>query len=61
MTNPAETVELKDYGWCIVELMGHRTRVGRCTEEQVAGGLFEFRLEDQREDRDGPDEDELDF
>ena len=35
-----ETVELKDYGWCIVELMGHRTRVGRCTDEQVAGGLL---------------------
>ena len=35
-----ETMELKDYGWCIVELMGHRTRVGKCTDEQVAGGLL---------------------
>lgn len=33
-------IELKDYGWAIVELMGHRTRVGRATDEMVAGTVM---------------------
>jgi len=30
----------RDLGWVLVELMGHRQRIGRAREEEVAGGLM---------------------
>lgn len=30
----------RDFGWALVELMGHRQRIGRAREEEVAGGLM---------------------
>ncbi|MDA4845993.1 hypothetical protein [Hoeflea poritis] len=32
--------DLKEFGWVILEVMGHRTRVGRAFEENVAGGVM---------------------
>ncbi|WP_180901970.1 hypothetical protein [Martelella soudanensis] len=32
--------ELKEIGWAIVELMGHRTRPGRAREIELAGGIM---------------------
>lgn len=40
MTETAEMMELKEFGWCILELMGHRTRVGQVAEQLVAGSLM---------------------
>lgn len=30
----------KDYGWVFLELMGHRQRIGKAKEEEVAGGVM---------------------
>ena len=30
----------RDFGWCLIELMGHRQRIGRAKEEEIAGGLM---------------------
>ena len=30
----------KDFGWVLLELMGHRQRIGRAREEDVAGGVM---------------------
>lgn len=30
----------KDFGWVLLELMGHRQRIGQAREEEVAGGLM---------------------
>lgn len=35
-----EKPALKDLGWAFVELMGHRQRIGRVREEEVAGGIM---------------------
>lgn len=41
MTTPQATVtEPKDFGWVLLELMGHRQRVGLAREEQIAGSLL---------------------
>lgn len=36
----ATTMEPKDFGWVLLELMGHRQRVGQAREEMVAGGVM---------------------
>ena len=40
MTETAEKTEPKDFGWVLLELMGHRQRIGQAREEQVGGGLM---------------------
>lgn len=30
----------KEFGWVLLELMGHRQRVGLAREEEVAGGIM---------------------
>ncbi|MFE3836914.1 hypothetical protein [Pseudogemmobacter sonorensis] len=30
----------RDFGWILLELMGHRQRVGLAREEEIAGGLM---------------------
>jgi hypothetical protein len=30
----------REFGWVLVELMGHRQRIGRAREEEVAGGMM---------------------
>ncbi|WP_420408635.1 hypothetical protein [Hoeflea sp.] len=30
----------KDFGWVYLELMGHRQRIGKAREEEVAGGVM---------------------
>lgn len=35
-----QKTEPKDFGWALLELMGHRQRVGKAREEEVAGGLM---------------------
>lgn len=32
--------QAKDFGWALVELMGHRQRIGMAREEEIAGGLM---------------------
>lgn len=32
-----EQIEPKDFGWVLLELMGHRQRIGKAKEEEVAG------------------------
>jgi hypothetical protein len=32
-----DTHELRDFGWCVLELMGHRRLGGRVTEDLIAG------------------------
>lgn len=39
MTNE-QTAELKDLGWCILELMGHRRLAGQLREELVGGSVM---------------------
>ena len=36
----AETREPQEYGWCILELMGHRVRIGKVTEQLVANVMM---------------------
>ena len=31
---------MKDFGWVLLELMGHRQRIGKAREEEVAGGVM---------------------
>lgn len=38
MTN--ETKTPRDFGWVLLELMGHRQRIGLAREEEIAGGLM---------------------
>lgn len=38
MTNEAKTP--RDFGWVLLELMGHRQRIGLAREEEIAGGLM---------------------
>lgn len=40
MTETTETAAPRDFGWVLLELMGHRQRVGQAREEQVAGGMM---------------------
>lgn len=35
-----ETNTPRDFGWVLLELMGHRQRIGLAREEEVAGGLM---------------------
>lgn len=38
---------LRQFGWVYLELMGHRTRIGRAQEEEIAGGMMrhdDFKL-----------------
>lgn len=40
----------KDFGWALLELMGHRKRIGRVREEEIAGSLMlrvDIRIEDE--------------
>jgi hypothetical protein len=38
---PTETQTApKDFGWCLLELMGHRQRIGKICEEEIAGNLL---------------------
>lgn len=30
----------RDFGWVLLELMGHRQRVGKAREEEIAGGIM---------------------
>ena len=30
----------KDFGWVLLEIMGHRQRIGRASEEEIAGGIM---------------------
>ena len=30
----------KNFGWVLLELMGHRQRIGKAAEEEVAGGIM---------------------
>lgn len=30
----------RDFGWVLLELMGHRQRIGLAREEEIAGGLM---------------------
>lgn len=39
MTEEA-TTNPKDFGWVLLELMGHRQRIGRAREEEVAGAML---------------------
>ena len=32
-----EQIAPKDFGWVLLELMGHRQRIGKAREEEVAG------------------------
>lgn len=40
MPQTTETAAPIDFGWVLLELMGHRQRVGQAREEQVAGGMM---------------------
>lgn len=40
MTNTQESNTPRDFGWVLLELMGHRQRIGLAREEEVAGGLM---------------------
>ena len=35
-----ETKSPREFGWVLLELMGHRQRIGRAREEELAGGLM---------------------
>lgn len=35
-----ETKTPRDFGWVLLELMGHRQRIGLAREEEIAGGLM---------------------
>lgn len=35
-----ETREPRQFGWVMLELMGHRQRIGQAREEEIAGGLM---------------------
>ena len=36
----AEQNTPRDFGWALLELMGHRQRIGLAREEEIAGGLM---------------------
>lgn len=40
MTERDEMRAPRDFGWVLLELMGHRQRIGRAREEEIAGGLM---------------------
>lgn len=40
MSETNTTTAPKDYGWVLLELMGHRQRIGQAREELVAGGMM---------------------
>lgn len=40
MTATSESAQPKDFGWVLLELMGHRQRIGLAREEEIAGGLM---------------------
>lgn len=35
-----DTKTPRDFGWVLLELMGHRQRIGLAREEEIAGGLM---------------------
>lgn len=35
-----ETKRPRNFGWVLLELMGHRQRIGLASEEEIAGGLM---------------------
>ena len=37
MTETIENAAPKDFGWVLLELMGHRQRIGQAKEEEIAG------------------------
>lgn len=39
----------RDFGWVLLELMGHRQRVGMAREEEIAGGVM-LRIDVPTED-----------
>lgn len=40
MSKETITADPKDYGWVLLEIMGHRQRIGKAREEAVAGGVM---------------------
>ena len=41
MTETAtEARQPREFGWVMLELMGHRQRIGQAREEEIAGGLM---------------------
>jgi len=40
MTETIETKTPRDFGWVLLELMGHRQRIGKAREEEIAGGIM---------------------
>jgi hypothetical protein len=40
MTTTEDTRNPREFGWVMLELMGHRQRIGRAREEDIAGGLM---------------------
>lgn len=39
----------REFGWVLLELMGHRQRIGRAREEEIAGGLM-LRIDVETDD-----------
>lgn len=39
-TDTQEAKTPRDFGWVLLELMGHRQRIGLAREEEIAGGLM---------------------
>lgn len=40
MTGEASAATPRDFGWVLLELMGHRQRIGQAREEEIAGGIM---------------------
>lgn len=40
MITTEETRNPREFGWVMLELMGHRQRIGQAREEEIAGGLM---------------------
>ena len=40
MTSTTEPKTPRKFGWVLLELMGHRQRIGMAREEEIAGGLM---------------------
>ena len=40
MTDHKEATTTREFGWVLLELMGHRQRIGLAREEEIAGGMM---------------------
>lgn len=40
MAEHTDSPEPKDFGWVLLELMGHRKRIGKACEEEIAGKMM---------------------